>query len=188
MATRRGMANLPLSPKLLTYSPFACSTSSRILLIVGTCFSAVLCRPRSRMVPNFYRSRRLKVPFMVFALSSLKSAQHVAVAALLAGLGACSSQQPAASPFSTAETEQALAPVRRLRAHCYDSSALAHAGKKIVLDFKLEVEPSGSVRAIPIFVEPDDPEVIECVRNELNQVRFPARGRDRLDLHFEMGH
>jgi hypothetical protein len=78
--------------------------------------------------------------------------------------------------------------VRRLRAHCYDSSALAHAGKKIVLDFKLEIEPSGSVRAIPTFVEPDDPEIIECVRNDLNQVRFPARARDHLDLHFEMGH
>jgi hypothetical protein len=125
---------------------------------------------------------------MVFALSNLKSARQTAVAVLLACLSACSSPPPPASPFSAAETDQALSPVRRLRARCYDSSALAHAGKKIVLDFKLEVEPSGSVRAIPTFVEPDDPEIIECVRNELNQVRFPARGRDRLDLHFEMGH
>jgi hypothetical protein len=57
-----------------------------------------------------------------------------------------------------------------------------------VLDFKLEIDPSGAVRAIPAFADPDDPEVIECVRHELNKIRFPARGRDRLDLHFEMGH
>jgi len=100
----------------------------------------------------------------------------------------CSSRQPAASPFSTAETNQALAPAQQLRPRCYDSSALARAGKKIVLDFKLEIEPSGAVRAIPTFADPDDPEVIECVRRELNAIRFPARGRDRLDLHFEMGH
>jgi len=122
---------------------------------------------------------------MLFALSNLKSAS---MAVLLACLADCSSRPPAASPFSTAETDHALAPVRQLRARCYDSSALAHAGKKIVLDFKLEIDTSGSVRAIPTFVEPDDAEIIECVRNELNQVRFPARGRDRLDLHFEMGH
>ena len=104
-----------------------------------------------------------------------------------ASLG-CSSRQPATSPFSAAETNQALAPAKQLRPLCYDSSALAHAGKKIVLDFKLEIEATGEVRAIPTFVEPDDPEVIECVRHELNRIRFPARGRDRLELHFEMGH
>jgi hypothetical protein len=125
---------------------------------------------------------------MVFALSNLKFPRFVSAAVLLACLVGCSSAPPAASPFSAAETDQALAPVRRLRARCYDSSALARAGKKVVLDFKLEVEPSGSVRAIPTFAEPGDPEIIECVRGELNRVRFPARGRDRLDLHFEMGH
>ena len=104
-----------------------------------------------------------------------------------ASLG-CSSRQPAASPFSAAETNQALAPAKQLRPRCYDASALARAGKKIVLDFKLEIAASGEVRALPTFADPDDPEVIECVRHELNTIRFPARGRDRLELHFEMGH
>jgi len=81
-----------------------------------------------------------------------------------------------------------MAPAQQLRLRCYDPSALAHAGKKIVLDFRLEVAPSGVVHAIPTFADPDDPEVIECVRRELNQIRFVAHGRDRFDLHFEMGH
>jgi hypothetical protein len=125
---------------------------------------------------------------MLFQASNLYFPVRSLALATVACLLGCSSRQPAASPFSAAETNQALAPARQLRPRCYDSSALARANKKIVLDFQLEVEPSGAVRAIPTFAEPDDPEVIECVRHQLNEIRFPARGRDRLDLHFEMGH
>jgi hypothetical protein len=125
---------------------------------------------------------------MLFKLPSFYLPVRSLVAPAIACLLGCSSRQPAASPFSAAETNQALAPVQQLRSRCYDSSALARARKKIVLDFKLEVEPSGAVSAIPTFADPDDPEVIECVRRELNAIQFPARGRDRLDLHFEMGH
>jgi hypothetical protein len=107
-------------------------------------------------------------------------------AATIACLLGCSSR-PAASPFYAAETNQALTPAKQLRRRCYDASALARAGKKIVLDYKLQIESSGVVRAIPTFAEPGDPEVIECVRHALNAIRFPARGRDQLDLHFEMG-
>jgi hypothetical protein len=124
---------------------------------------------------------------MLFQLSNFYFRVRSLFAATVVCSFGCGSGQPAASPFSAAETNQALAPAQQLRPRCYDSSALARAGKKIVLDFKLEVEPSGAVRAIPTFAAPDDPDVIECVRHELNQIRFPARGRDRLDLHFEMG-
>ncbi len=109
----------------------------------------------------------------------------LAAAALLACV-ACESQRTE-SPFSAAETNQALAPARQLRPRCYDPSPLAQAKTKIVLDFQLEVAPSGSVRATPTFAKPEDPEIVECVRHELNTIVFPARGRDRLDLHFEMG-
>ena len=124
-------------------------------------------------------------------MSTLRLRQSLCVrlgAAALVLISACSSRQPAASPYTAAETNEALAPAKQLRARCYDSSALGKAKKKIVLDFKLEVEPAGTVRAIPVFVEPDEPEIIECVRHVLNEIKFPARGRDRLDLHFEMGH
>jgi len=80
-----------------------------------------------------------------------------------------------------------LAPARQLRPRCYDASSLARAKTKIKLTFQLEVAPSGNVRATPTFAEPENPELIECVRHELNKIVFPARGRDRFDLNFEMG-
>jgi hypothetical protein len=104
----------------------------------------------------------------------------------LMGSFACESRRTE-SPFSADETNQALSPAKQLRPRCYDSSALARAKKGIVLDFQLEIAPSGSVRATPTFAAPEDPEIIECVRHVLNTIVFPARGRDRLDLHFEMG-
>ncbi|HEY0465201.1 MAG TPA: hypothetical protein VGC79_13370 [Polyangiaceae bacterium] len=91
------------------------------------------------------------------------------------------------SPFTAAETNQALAPARQLRPRCYDGSALARAKTKITLAFQLEVAATGGVRATPTFAKPEDPEIIECVRHELNAIVFPARGRDRLNLNFEMG-
>lgn len=125
---------------------------------------------------------------MAFLLSKLLFSRKSALAASLSCALGCASQPPAASPFSVAETNQALAPAGRLRPRCYDGSALARAKRRIVLDFALEVKASGAVRATPTFAEPADPEVIECVRHELDTIRFPARGRDRLVLHFEMGH
>src|SRR6478735_8181387 len=104
--------------------------------------------------------------------------------ALLASVS-CTSR-PSASPFSAAETNHALAPAQQLRPRCYEPSALDRAKQKITLDFQLEVAASGGVRATPTVAEPDDPEVVECARHELNKIVFPARGRDRLRLHFEM--
>ena len=124
---------------------------------------------------------------MLFQPSNFYFAVRSLVAATVVCSFGCASHLPTASPFSADETNQALAPAKQLRPRCYKSSALAQTGKNLVLDFKLEVEPSGAVRAIPTFAEPDAPEVIECVRRELNAIRFPARGRDRLVLHFEMG-
>jgi hypothetical protein len=125
---------------------------------------------------------------MLFPLSNSYFAVRFLVAASVAGSLGCWSRPAPRSQLSDAQTNQALASVKELRPRCYDPSALARAGTKIVLDFRLEVELSGSVRAVPVFAEPDDPDVIECVRRELNQIRFPAHGRDRFDLHFEMGH
>jgi hypothetical protein len=99
---------------------------------------------------------------------------------------ACASP-PSQSPFSAAEINEALAPVKQLRRQCYGPSALAGARRTIQLEFQLEVGPSGNVRATPTAPQPPDPEVIECVRRELNRIAFPARGHDRLNLHFEMG-
>ena len=43
------------------------------------------------------------------------------------------------------------------------------------------------MQAVPTFADPEEPALIECLRHGLNEVRFPARARDRLDLHLELG-
>lgn len=55
------------------------------------------------------------------------------------------------------------------------------------MDFKLEILASGAVRALPTLAEPREPELVECMRHALDELRFPAKGRDRLELHFELG-
>lgn len=127
------------------------------------------------------------LPFMLFRLSNSYFPTRCLIATSLVCWFGCGPRPQPADPLSDAETNRALAPAAELRPRCYDPSAVARVGKKIVLDFRLEVARSGTVRAIPTFAEPDDPEVIECVRRELNQIRFSAHGRDRFELHFEMG-
>lgn len=98
---------------------------------------------------------------------------------------ACSRLQP--SPFTVAETDGALAPARDLRARCYVGTALERAGRTASLDYDLNVAADGSVRSVPRQVLPDDPLLVECVRHRLDELRFPARGKDHLNVHFELG-
>jgi hypothetical protein len=106
---------------------------------------------------------------------------------LLAGwLGLGCTSRPTSSPFTAAEIDRALAPTRTLRARCYLGSAAARAARPAVFEVTLQVEASGRVRAVPTFASPEEPALIECVRRALDDLRFPARGRDRLQLHFEL--
>jgi hypothetical protein len=116
-------------------------------------------------------------------MTALPSLSWVSAAALLLGVG-CGS--PGAAPYSKAETDAALAPARDLRARCYAGSQLERAGQSAVLDYELSVVADGSVRSLPVHVDPDNPALVECVRLRLNQLRFPAKGWDRLTLHFEL--
>lgn len=93
---------------------------------------------------------------------------------------------PGASPYSKAETAAALAPARDLRARCYAGTQLERTGRAAVLDYELSVAADGSVRSLPVHVEPENPALVECVRRRLDQVRFPARGWDRLTVHLEL--
>jgi hypothetical protein len=106
---------------------------------------------------------------------------------LVAGLAsACASRAPA-SPFSSAEIDHALAPLKSLEARCYAGSESGRSARLAVLDFSLEVAASGSVKAVPTFAEPEEPALLECLRQALDRLVFPARGRDRLQLHLELG-
>ncbi|RYZ10073.1 MAG: hypothetical protein EOO73_00385 [Myxococcales bacterium] len=104
---------------------------------------------------------------------------------LLAWGVACAPPRP--SPFTPAETDAALAPARDLWSRCYAGTELERQGRLATLDYSLDVAADGSVTSVPRRVEPDLPVLVECARERLNQLRFPVRGRDHLDVHFELG-
>ncbi len=116
--------------------------------------------------------------------SRSRSSNSWAVAALVA-LAACGRSTP--SPFTQAETDAVLAPARDLWARCYSGTELERAGRSVALDYDLNVAADGAVRSVPRKVEPEDPALVECVRHRLNELRFPARGKDNLSVHFELG-
>jgi len=99
--------------------------------------------------------------------------------------GACVSRPPS-SPFSAAEIERALLPARQLRQRCYLGSATARAAKPAILEFALHIAETGAARAVPTLAQPEDAALIDCARGALDELRFPARGRDRLQLRFEL--
>jgi hypothetical protein len=92
-----------------------------------------------------------------------------------------------AEPFSSAEIDRALLPVKLLRKRCYDVSRSARAATFVSLDFSLDIRDTGEVRSSPKQASVEDPELIECVRHALDEIRFPARGREWLRVHLELG-
>jgi len=107
--------------------------------------------------------------------------------ALVAWAGTLSCAPPRPSPFTVAETDAALAPARDLRARCYAGTALERAQRVVSLDYDLNVAPDGSVRSVPRQISPEEPLLVECVRHRLDELRFPARAKDHLNVHFELG-
>ena len=89
--------------------------------------------------------------------------------------------------YTSAEIDQALAGIKALRARCYAGSAAGRAGRPAKFEFSVQVEESGQVRAVPTFADPEEPALIECLRHGLNELRFPPRGRDRVELRLELG-
>jgi hypothetical protein len=101
-------------------------------------------------------------------------------------LWSCTSR-PVPPPFTPAEIDAALVPVKALKALCYPASAAARASLVAVFDFSLDISATGQVRSVPTNASPAEPELIECLRRGLDAIRFPERGHDRLQLHLEMG-
>jgi hypothetical protein len=128
----------------------------------------------------------------------MKSARRLSAMAVLSALptlvaSACTSawNQTGPAPFSQAETNRALAPVHELQARCYDHSASAREKLHVRFEFMLYVNGQGLVHAEPRLAEPavpDMPVLIECVRHQLDALRFPAKGAsDQVQLQFEFG-
>lgn len=101
-------------------------------------------------------------------------------------LAACAPPHVAA-PYTDAEIDRALTPVRGLRARCYAPSRSAAQRARVVVDFTLAVEDDGAVRSRPKYASADDAELLECLRHGLDALRFPARGREWLRVHLELG-
>jgi hypothetical protein len=107
----------------------------------------------------------------------------------LGWVSACTSAwNESGPPFSRAETDRALSPVQGLEARCYTGSSTARAQQPVRFVFMLYVNGQGQVHAEPKIVEPSVPDMIECVRKQLDSLRFPAKGKsDQVQLDFEFG-
>jgi hypothetical protein len=105
---------------------------------------------------------------------------------LAAAALACGNARPP-SPYTSAEVEQALAPVRQIQARCYEVSESKRQGHRVEMQVALEIDRDGRVQAIPGWVKPREAALVECVRSGLNELRFPAKGHDHLELDLELG-
>jgi hypothetical protein len=90
-------------------------------------------------------------------------------------------------PFTAAETNRALAPVKGLESRCYEGSESQRANRIVWLQFVLYVDEHGAVRSDPVAGDLE-PRVIECLRAGLDSLKFPAKGeRDQLRLDVQLG-
>lgn len=111
--------------------------------------------------------------------------EELVLAGLSLAASGCGAPPPA--PYTQAETDRALAPARDLRQRCYVGTAFERARQVAIVEYRLNVDPDGSVHSVPVLVRPEDPGLVECVRHRLDELRFPARGKDHIDVHFELG-
>lgn len=91
------------------------------------------------------------------------------------------------APYTSAEIEHALSPVRRISARCYDGSASQLRQKVVKAEFVLTIAADGSVRSEPQAATLGDDALIQCLRHGLDQLKFPPRERERLRVELELG-
>jgi hypothetical protein len=110
-----------------------------------------------------------------------------ALRVLLLLAAGCQSSWSGRPPFTAAETERALAPVKALQRRCYDDSQSRLTGRHVGLEFLLFVDEHGAVRSDPVQGDPHDPALIECLRAGLDSLHFPAKGeREQLRVSFDL--
>jgi hypothetical protein len=91
-------------------------------------------------------------------------------------------------PYTAAETDRALAPIKPMQVDCYAASQSARDKRSVKLEFMLYVDEQGAVHSEPQLAEPHDPGLIECMRRGLDGLQFPKRGEhDELRLQFQLG-
>lgn len=90
-------------------------------------------------------------------------------------------------PFTAAETNKALAPVKEIEQRCYEGSESQQKKRVAHLEFILYVSEQGNVKSEPVGGDLA-PDLIECVRHGLDTLKFPAKGEaDQLHLDVQLG-
>jgi hypothetical protein len=90
-------------------------------------------------------------------------------------------------PFTAAETNDALKPVKQLESQCYAGSESQQKQLVVHLEFVLYVDAQGNVSSDPVGGDLAPP-LIECMRKGLDTLKFPAKGAtDQLHLSVQLG-
>jgi hypothetical protein len=90
-------------------------------------------------------------------------------------------------PFTAAETNAALKPVKQLELQCYEGSESQRQKLEVQLEFVLYVDEHGHVTSVPKAGDLAPP-LIECMRKGLDTLKFPAKGvTDQLHLSVQLG-
>jgi hypothetical protein len=106
---------------------------------------------------------------------------------VIAALGACTSGRGSPPPFSAAETDRALRPLKELEPRCYAKSQSKLEKRAVRLEFVLYVDERGAVRSDPVVVDPRDAALTECLRAGLDALQFPAKGEsDQIRVSFDL--
>ena len=107
---------------------------------------------------------------------------------LLVGLTGCISGASGPAPYTAAEVDRSLAPVRDLEARCYAGSSSKVDGRPVRLEFILYIDERGGVRSDPVAGDLRDPDLTDCMRKGLDALRFePKNASDQLRLAFDLG-
>lgn len=111
------------------------------------------------------------------------------LAALAGGGSACTSawNESGPPPFTAAETNNALRPLKALEQRCYEGSESQHNKQKVLVEFILYIGEKGEVRSEPVGGDLVPP-IIECLRTGLDTLKFPAKGvSDQLRVTVQLG-
>lgn len=125
--------------------------------------------------PRRFRSQWLRVAVFTFLVNS-----HIA---------SCTSAtfQSDRAPFSEAEVNRALAPVEQIKRTCYAGSNSQREKRRVQLEFIAYVGAKGEVHTEPAGPGTFDPALLECLRQHLDELQFPAKGReDQFHLRFDL--
>lgn len=91
------------------------------------------------------------------------------------------------SPFTRAEVNRALAPAAQIERSCYAQSQSRAERRRVQLELIAYVNAQGFVHVDLLSSDARDPELLECLRTRLEELRFPAKGEaDQFRLRFEL--